>query len=98
MSRLTQFFLSAAIVVIGALVVWGRTLSGPGTFKPLLFAAPVALGALAYQALLHPWLAREGAGPFAWLLWTIVVPLVFVVASLILARPFVPALAALLTP
>ncbi len=98
MSRPTQFLLSTAIVVIGALVIWGRTLPSPGTFKPLLFAAPVAAGALAYQALLHSWLSREGASPFAWLLWTILVPLALVALSLTLARPMLPALLRLLTP
>ena len=61
--------MASAIVVVGALVLWGSVLAipssspggDPAPFSPLRFAAPVAVAALAYQSLMQPWLAREGA-------------------------------------
>jgi hypothetical protein len=89
-----QVLVASAIVVIGALVLWGRVLAHPigsggsagAPFAPLRFAIPVAIAALAYQSLMQPWLAREGARPIDWVIWTIFAPLAIVAAALLAAR------------
>ncbi len=107
MARLKRILLSSAIVVVTALILWGGILSpargttlhpGSPPFAPFLFAAPLAVGVIAYESLLHSWLTREGASPPAWLWWTILVPIGLVAASLALAGPRLPALVRLLSP
>lgn len=101
-----RILVSTAIVVIGALVLWGGVLAPHHSaalrtkphFAPFLFAGPVAAGAFVYQALLQTWLGREQPGPFAWILWTMVFPIGLVAAALAMARFVLPSLLALLTP
>jgi hypothetical protein len=85
---------ASAIVVVGALVLWGSVLAFPPSssgverapFSPLRFAAPVAVAALAYESLMQSWLSRENSTPVAWVLWTILAPLAIVAAALWAAR------------
>lgn len=100
-----RILVSTAIVVIGALVLWGGVLAPHHSsaletkphFAPFLFAGPVTAGAFLYQAMLQPWLAREQPGALSWLLWTIAVPIGLVAGALALARPVLPALLPIFT-